>query len=131
MSSSCSATLFNNLGNVDREISTISFAHNGVALEPGMIVSNEPGYYREDAFGMRCENLQAVRASEEGETPMLEFETLTLVPFDTRLLDLSIMDRAEIDWLNTYHQRVLDTIGPLVDGGDKEWLTQASRPVGH
>ena len=93
----------------------ISKQHNGVALQAGMIVSNEPGYYREGVFGMRCENLQVVRPSETdlGETPMLEFETLTLVPFDVRMLDITLMDAEEVDWLNSYHQRVAATIGPL------------------
>jgi Xaa-Pro aminopeptidase len=110
----------------------ISKAHNGVALRPGMIVSNEPGYYRDGAFGMRCENLQVVRACEDsiGETPMLEFETLTLVPFDTRLLDLTLLDASEIDWLNEYHERVAQTIAPYLRGADADWLAQATRPVG-
>jgi Xaa-Pro aminopeptidase len=109
----------------------ISKAHNGVALRPGMIVSNEPGYYRDGAFGMRCENLQVVRACEDSalETPMLEFETLTLVPFDTRLLDLTLMDASEIDWLNAYHERVAQAIAPYLRGADRDWLVQATRPV--
>lgn len=110
----------------------ISKQHNGVALCPGMIVSNEPGYYRDDAFGMRCENLQVVRESGDtaGETAMLEFETLTLVPFDTRLLELGLMDTTEREWLNDYHLQVAATIGPLLHGPDREWLIQATRPVG-
>jgi Xaa-Pro aminopeptidase len=109
----------------------ISKAHNGVALRPGMIVSNEPGYYRDGAFGIRCENLQVVRAcaDSQGETPMLEFETLTLVPFDTRLLDTVLMNAHEIDWLNHYHQRVIATIGPLLEGAERNWLEQAARPI--
>lgn len=109
----------------------ISKAYNGVALRPGMIVSNEPGYYRDGAFGMRCENLQVVRECMDslGETPMLEFETLTLVPFDTRLLDITLMDANDIDWLNNYHKRVLQTVGPLLQGAEKIWLTQATRSI--
>jgi Xaa-Pro aminopeptidase len=110
----------------------ISKQHNGVALHPGMIVSNEPGYYRDGAFGIRCENLQVVRESGQagGETPMLEFDTLTLVPFDIRLLDMALMDETEIEWLNSYHQRVAATIGPLLHGSDKDWLAQATRSIG-
>lgn len=110
----------------------ISKQHNGVALRPGMIVSNEPGYYRDGAFGIRCENLQVVRPAEacQGDTPMLEFETLTLVPFDTRMLDSQLMDEKEIAWLNDYHQRVAETIGPLLQGGDRGWLAQATRNLG-
>ena len=110
----------------------ISKVHNGVALRPGMIVSNEPGYYRDGAFGMRCENLQVVRPAEAclGETPMLEFETLTLVPFDTRMLDLELIDAAEIAWLNTYHQRVATRIGPLLQAVERDWLNQATLYLG-
>ncbi|CAA0109389.1 Aminopeptidase YpdF [Halioglobus japonicus] len=109
----------------------ISKVHNPVALRPGMIVSNEPGYYRDGAFGMRCENLQVVCEGSDaiGETPMLEFETLTLVPFDVRLVEPTLMDAAEIDWLNRYHQRVAATIGPLLQGDDAIWLSQATRPI--
>ena len=97
-----------------------------------MIVSNEPGYYREGVFGIRCENLQVVCPSKTvlGETPMLEFETLTLAPFDVRMLDTELMDVEEIDWLNSYHHRVAATIGPLLQGTDQDWLRQATRIVG-
>jgi Xaa-Pro aminopeptidase len=109
----------------------ISKQHNGVALRPGMIVSNEPGYYRDGAYGMRCENLVIVRESQQGtdETPMLEFEAITLVPFDTRLLDVGLLSAAELAWLNTYHQQVATTIGPLLQGSAKDWLTQATSPI--
>ncbi len=109
----------------------ISKAHNGVALQPGMIVSNEPGYYRDGAFGIRCENLQVVRACEQGaqETPMLEFETLTLVPFDTRLLDVALLDAHEIAWLDRYHGQVAATIGPLLNATDQAWLLRATQPL--
>ena len=109
----------------------ISKHHNPVALRPGMIISNEPGYYRDGAFGIRCENLVVVReqpgASEE--IPMLEFEAITLVPFDTRLLDTALMTPAELAWLNTYHRRVATEIGPLLQGRDEAWLQRATRPV--
>jgi Xaa-Pro aminopeptidase len=109
----------------------ISKQHNAVALRPGMIVSNEPGYYRDGAFGIRCENLQVVNPSQSDsdETPMLEFETLTLVPFDVRMLDTTLMNAQEIDWLNTYHQRVAQSIGPLLQGSDRDWLAHATKPV--
>jgi Xaa-Pro aminopeptidase len=109
----------------------ISKQHNGVALQPGMIVSNEPGYYRDGAFGIRCENLQVVRACAEnlGEKPMLEFETLTLVPFDTRLLDESLLVQSELDWLNRYHQQVATAIAPLLPESAQAWLAHATRPL--
>lgn len=109
----------------------ISKQHNGVALRPGMIISNEPGYYRDGAYGIRCENLVVVREAEldAGATPMLEFEAITLVPFDIRLLDTRLMSAAELEWLNAYHRRVASQLGPLLQGADKVWLEQATRPV--
>jgi Xaa-Pro aminopeptidase len=109
----------------------IAKAPNTTALQPGMIVSNEPGYYRAGAFGIRCENLVVVRESQAqgGEVPMLEFEAITLVPFDNRLLDVDLLDANELDWLNAYHQRVADTVGPLLDGDEAVWLERATRAV--
>jgi Xaa-Pro aminopeptidase len=103
-----------------------------VALEPGMILSNEPGYYRTGAFGIRIENLELVheaRAVDGGERPMLGFETLTLIPIDTRLVDTGLMNRDEIRWLDAYHARVLAEIGPLVDDTTRAWLTRACAPI--
>ncbi len=103
-----------------------------VALEPGMILSNEPGYYRTGAFGIRIENLELVheaRLVEGGERPMLGFETLTLVPIDTRLVDTSLMTRDEIRWLDAYHARVAAVIGPLLDEATRAWLDRACAPV--
>jgi Xaa-Pro aminopeptidase len=109
----------------------IAKAPNTVALQPGMIVSNEPGYYRGGAFGIRCENLVVVRESARGgeEQSMLEFDAITLVPFDRRLVDPGLMSAAELDWLNSYHQRVAAVIGPLLEGADRDWLEQATRPL--
>ena len=109
----------------------ISKHPNGIALRPGMIVSNEPGYYRDGDFGIRCENLVAVCEADcpAGEVEMLEFETLTMAPFDTRLLDSALLQAAELDWLNSYHQRVLATLGPLLPQAERAWLTAATRPV--
>ncbi|MEH6516538.1 MAG: aminopeptidase P family protein [Halioglobus sp.] len=106
-------------------------AWNKTALQPGMIISNEPGYYRDGGFGMRCENLVVVTevVDSPGEVAMLQFETLTLVPFDNRLLQPELLSPAERDWINRYHQRVRETIAPLVEGSDKEWLEKATRPV--
>jgi Xaa-Pro aminopeptidase len=72
-----------------------------------------------------------VRESEQGtdETPMLEFEAITLVPFDTRLLDVGLMSAAELAWLNSYHQQVAATIGPLLQGPAKDWLIEATRAL--
>jgi Xaa-Pro aminopeptidase len=102
-------------------------------LLPGMILSNEPGYYRDGAFGIRIENLVVVhppRDIDGGDKPMLGFDTLTLCPIDTRLILKSLLDPAEIDWLNAYHARVRDELSPLL-GGDpaQAWLEAATAPV--
>jgi Xaa-Pro aminopeptidase len=104
-----------------------------VPLEPGMILSNEPGFYREGAFGIRIENLIAVRVAEPlpGQTisEMLEFETLTLAPIDTSLIRQDLLTEPERDWLNAYHARVLAEIGPALDEGDAAWLAKACAPL--
>ncbi|RLQ23775.1 M24 family metallopeptidase [Seongchinamella sediminis] len=109
----------------------IAKAHNPFALLPGMIVSNEPGYYRDEGFGIRCENLVVVREAETaGETPMYEFEALTLVPFDRRLLDLELLTAVERAWIDDYHALVAREIGPLLASAeDRGWLEQATRPL--
>jgi len=100
-------------------------------LEAGMILSNEPGYYRTGAFGIRIENLVAIRpAPDTGEgRQMLEFETLTLVPIDTRLIDRSILTAAEVDWLNAYHAGVEAALAPLVSPAARDWLARACAPL--
>ena len=110
----------------------IAKAPNTVALRPGMIVSNEPGYYKTGAYGIRIENLQVVTEVEPipgGERPMLGFETLTLAPIDRRLVDLTIMTAEELDQLNAYHARVLEKVGPLVPGEVRSWMEQACAPL--
>ncbi len=104
-----------------------------VALEPGMILSNEPGYYRKDAYGIRLENLILVTAPETidgGEREMMGFETLTLVPFDRRLIDPKQLTPSELQWLNAYHARVRREIEPLVLSDDRPWLRHATAPIG-
>jgi len=109
----------------------ISKAGGDVALQPGMIVSNEPGYYRDGQFGIRCENLVTVIEIEDsqGEVPLLGFEALTLVPFDTRLIDLALLTESERQWINDYHRRVLNAVGPLVFGNVSHWLAEATREI--
>jgi Xaa-Pro aminopeptidase len=101
------------------------------ALVPGMIVSNEPGYYKTGEYGIRIENLVLVedRAIEGAEDVFMGFETLTLVPIEPRLLSRAILEPGEIAWWNAYHARVLDVIGPLVDGPALDWLRQQCRPL--
>jgi Xaa-Pro aminopeptidase len=99
------------------------------ALAPGMIVSNEPGYYAPGAFGIRIENLVAVeeRTIPGGDRPMLGFETLTLAPIDLNLVEPKLMDAGEIAWLDAYHARVRKTLSPRVDSSTRRWLAQATR----
>ncbi|WP_062216903.1 aminopeptidase P family protein [Aureimonas sp. D3] len=111
-----------------------SISKRGVAvLEPGMIVSNEPGYYREGAFGIRIENLLLTLEAAEiegGDLPMHGFETLTFAPIDRRLVVRSLLSEAEIDWLNAYHAEVAARIAPqLDDEEDRRWLELATRPL--
>lgn len=103
-----------------------------VPLKPGMILSNEPGYYPAGEYGIRLENLEIVteaRDVEGGERPMLGFETITLVPMDRRLVDVSLLTAAERDWLNRYHARVREEVGPLVGARERIWLEQATEPI--
>ncbi|MCJ2054343.1 aminopeptidase P family protein [Methylobacterium sp. J-070] len=102
-----------------------------VALEPGMILSNEPGYYARGAYGIRIENLVLVepRAIAGGERPMLGFETLTLAPYDRRLIQPDLLDPGERAWIDAYHARVRTTLAPGLDAGTREWLERATAPL--
>ena len=103
----------------------------GQALKPGMICSNEPGYYKTGAFGIRIENLVVVSEAKDvgGERKMMEFETITLAPIDVNLVEPSLMTDSERAWLNAYHARVRETITPLVDEETRTWLAKATRAV--
>ncbi len=110
----------------------ISKIPNAVALSPGMIVSNEPGYYKSGAYGIRIENLVAVievSAPEGAEKPLLGFETLTLAPIDLALVEPALLAAHEAAWLNAYHARVREAIAPLVDGATARWLEGATRAI--
>jgi len=101
-------------------------------LLAGMILSNEPGYYKEGHYGIRLENLILVTPATElsgGDIAMHGFETLTLAPFDQRLLRADLLTREELDWLNAYHARVLSEIGPMLDGETLAWLERATAPI--
>jgi len=97
-------------------------------LKRGMILSNEPGYYKTDGFGIRIENLELVVGAEiaGAEKPMNGFETLTLAPIDRRLIDVALLSEAELDWLNAYHARVRTEIGAQLDEATRAWLDQAT-----
>jgi Xaa-Pro aminopeptidase len=103
-----------------------------VALTPGMIVSNEPGYYVAGEYGIRTENLVAVeeRVIPGAEREMYGFETLSFAPIDLRLVEPKLLDAAEIAWLDAYHFRVRKIVGPLVDAPTRRWLREATRKLG-
>ena len=110
----------------------ISKAPSNVALRPGMIVSNEPGYYKEGAYGIRIETLQFVTEPAEivgGERPMLGFETLTLAPIDRRLVVAGRLTPEERAQLDAYHARVLEVVERLVPADVRGWLTEACAPI--
>ncbi len=105
-----------------------------VPLQPGMILSNEPGYYREGAFGIRIENLVVVEEAPalpggDAHRAQLGFETLTLCPIDRRLVVAAMLSPGERDWLNAYHARVLAEVGPRVPEAARDWLTAACAPI--
>lgn len=100
-----------------------------IPLEPGMIISNEPGYYKSGEYGIRTENLVLVVESAVGTGTFLELETLTLAPIDLRLVDVKLLLPPEREWLNAYHKRVFREVGPHLKGEAKTWLKQATRPL--
>ena len=110
----------------------IAKAWNSIPLMEGMIVSNEPGYYREGAYGIRIENLQAVTAPAEipgGERAMLGFETLTFAPLSQALIDVSLLSEHERRWVDAYHAEVMAKIGPRLDASLRTWLEAACQPL--
>jgi len=103
-----------------------------VPLRPGMIISNEPGYYKTGAYGIRIENLLVVTPAtmiEGGERPMLGFETLTLAPIDLNCVEASLLTAEEIEWLNAYHARVREALTPGLDAETLAWLKDATRTI--
>lgn len=105
---------------------------NSIPLKPGMIVSNEPGYYKEGEYGIRHENLIVVQQAPQKickERPMLCFEDLTLVPIDRSLIDVSLLTEAERTWINTYHQKVREKLWPLMAPDLQKWLENATQSL--
>ncbi|QIL01752.1 aminopeptidase P family protein [Sphingomonas sinipercae] len=116
-----------------QRISPVGSAQSGgdEPLQPGMILSNEPGYYKTGEYGIRIENLVLVvdKPIDGAEKPMLGFETLTFAPIDRRLVVKEMLSARELEWLNAYHARVLEKIGPKLEGSDREWLEAACAPL--
>jgi len=104
-----------------------------VPLESGMTITDEPGYYEDGNFGIRIENtLAVIEAKTEfsfGGKQYFTFEHLTLVPIQTKMIDISMMSSAEIAWVNTYHQEVVAKIAPLLSGRALEWLKRETIPI--
>ncbi|HEY8567938.1 aminopeptidase P family protein [Microbulbifer sp.] len=106
----------------------IGKATTNVALEPGMIVSNEPGFYLTDEYGIRIENLIYVIESQN-YPGFLEFKALTLVPIERQLIDPALLSDSELEWLNDYHTEVRETLSPLVNEQTRAWLVAATAPL--
>lgn len=104
---------------------------DNVPLEEGMIVSNEPGYYKPGCHGMRLENLMVVRRCDETACTavMLEFETLTMAPIDRRMIEVRLLAVDEITWIDQYHADVSAALLPYIDSTDADWLINATRPL--
>ena len=111
---------------------SISKRPNTVALKPGMIVSNEPGYYKVGGYGIRIENLQFVTGADAitgGDRAMLGFETLTQAPLHRALIDTALLSAEEIAWIDAYHAKVRETLSPRLDGEAAAWLSTACEPL--
>lgn len=103
---------------------------SGVPFEPGMVISDEPGYYKTGGFGIRIENCVTVREAFENENGrFLGFEPLTLAPIETKLVEVSLLSDQELEWLNGYHAHVREKVLPLLEGEDARWLAEKCRPL--
>jgi Xaa-Pro aminopeptidase len=111
---------------------SLSRAARPVPIEAGIILSDEPGFYRPGAYGIRLENLLLVQEATlaDATKPFLRFETLTLAPFDRTLIEPSLLSPAERSWIDAYHTRVLHEVGPALDPTVREWLAAACAPLG-
>jgi Xaa-Pro aminopeptidase len=112
---------------------SLSRAARPVPIAAGIILSDEPGYYAPGRYGVRLENLLLVQPAEFSGSlkPFLRFETLTLAPFDRRLIEPALLTQLEKTWLDGYHARVLAEVGPRLDASDQAWLAAACAPLEH
>ncbi|EJB8404959.1 TPA: M24 family metallopeptidase [Vibrio parahaemolyticus] len=114
--------------NVHEGPQNFSQSHREVELKPGMVITNEPGVYREGEYGVRIENIMKVVEVEQNEFGIFYgFETITLAPIATNILDVSLLSHDEINWLNQYHSRVYQALSPFLDEHDKAWLQRATQ----
>ncbi len=110
----------------------IRMNENPAILETGMVLSDEPGIYRTDQWGIRIENLITVVPAEKTDFgEFLKFETLTLFPYESRLIDFSMLDRKDIDWINTYHRHVYNTLAPHLKPEEQKWLREKTKDICH
>lgn len=120
--------------NVHEGPQSISYRYgNLTSLQKGMIVSNEPGYYEDNSFGIRIENLLLVKelnlANSFGGISYLGFEKLTFVPIQSKLIESSLLSPSEINWVNDYHEEVWEKVSPLLSGHSRDWLWKNTRPL--
>lgn len=116
--------------NVHEGPQNIRTTDNGVILQEGMLTSNEPGLYREDAYGIRLENLVLIETEADTEFGhFFKFETLTLAPFSLKCIDKSLLNRDELEWLNNYHQNVYSILSPHLNDDDRNWLKINTQPI--
>jgi Xaa-Pro aminopeptidase len=103
---------------------------NGVELNLGMLLSNEPGLYRKNEYGIRLENMILVKEYEETQFGrFLEFETLSLFPFDVKAIDADMLSKKELEWLNNYHQMVYEKLSPFLPEEERNWLKICVKPI--
>lgn len=116
--------------NINWRLSNKGRRGNSVPFEEGMLTSNEPGLYLEGKYGIRTENLMLCKKAEKnGYGQFMEFETVTLVPYEREAILPQMLTKAELDWLNAYHQNVYETVGPLLEEEEKAWLFEATREI--
>ena len=116
--------------NVHEGPQNIRLQENPALLKPGMLLSNEPGYYKEGHYGIRCENTLLVK--EWGTTAFarfLCFETISFYPFDRKLIDKELLTSFEAEWIDGYHQRVFEVLSPLLDADESQWLREKTKPL--
>ncbi|EKM29354.1 metallopeptidase M24 family protein [Vibrio harveyi] len=116
--------------NVHEGPQNFSQSHREVELKPGMVITNEPGVYREGEYGVRIENIMKVVEVDQNEFgTFYGFETITLAPIATSMLDVTLLNQDEVDWLNHYHTQVYKALSPSLDAHDKTWLQGATQMV--
>lgn len=109
---------------------SITTSRGSTVFEAGMFTSNEPGFYKTDAYGIRIENLILAREVTENEFGrFLNFETLTLFPIDLNLVDTNLLNREEVEWLNNYHEEVFEKLSPLLEAEEVAWMKDKCRPL--